>query len=254
MNTPMGSRPFGSRLATGFKRLLTFVVVVALIGLVAFLASERNARTYSLEVRGDQLIVLKGRMLPAGTAPWQPRDPALAETYAPISLDGYRVEASLLAKRFDDRDELDRALFGVLEQLARPRLASDEPKTLEQGFAYLKRARRLPAISQEQRATLARMESELAWYQARVKLEQARQLLVEALSQLEVAGAGRNRNSERANQLAARIAAPTRQYEDTLRRALAGVPLAGEPQPEAEPPESGSAAPAPPTPVAGDGR
>jgi hypothetical protein len=253
MNTPMGSRPLGHRLATGFRRLLTFLAVVALLGLVSFLASERNARTYSVEVRSDQLVVLKGRMLPVGTARWAPSDPALAETYAPIPLEGYRVESSLLAKRFDDRDELDRALFGVLEQLARPRLDSDEPKTLERGFAYLRRAKRLPGITQEQRTSLGRMESELSWYQARLKLEQARQLLSEALSQLEIAGTGRNRNSEKANQLAARIAAPTRQYEDVLRRSLAGVPLSGEVQPEVEPTQGSGAAPAPGAPAVGNG-
>ena len=224
MNTATSSRPLGQRVAAGARRLVTFAVVVALLALVGYLASERNARTYALEVRGDHVFVLKGRMLPVGAAPWQPKDPTLAETYAPIPLQGHRVEGSVLAERFNDRDDLDRALFGLLEQLARPRLASDDPKALAEGFAYLRRAKRLPAITQDQRALLARMESELAWYQARLKLEQARQLLGEALGQLEVASIGRNRNSEKAGQLAAQIAAPARQFEDSLRRALAGLP------------------------------
>lgn len=224
MNTATGSRPLGQRVATGARRLLTFLVVVALVALVGYLASERNARTYWLETRGDQLTILKGRMLPIGSAPWHPKDPTLAETYAPIPLEGHRLETSVLQQRFSDRDDLDRALFGILEQLARPRLASDEPKALAQGFAYLRRAKRLPAITQDQRTMLARMESELAWYQAKLKLEQARQLLGEALGQLEVAATGRNRNAQKATQLAAQIAAPTRQFEDALRRALAGVP------------------------------
>jgi hypothetical protein len=252
MNTPTGSRPMGHRLATGARRLLTFLVVISLLGLVGFLASERNARTYSLEVRGDQLVVLKGRMLPAGSAQWAPKDPALAETYAPIPLEGHQMESTLLAKRFDDRDELDRALFEVLEQLARPRLDSDDPRTLQRGFAYLRRAKGLPAITQEQRGRLSRMESELAWYQARLKLEQARQLLGEALLQLELASTGRARNSQRANELAARIAGPTRQYEEALRRALADVPLGGEP-PDGEGAERTGVDPAAAAPAAADG-
>jgi hypothetical protein len=234
MNTATGSRPLGQRVATGARRLLVVVVVVALLALVGYLASERNARTYSLELRGDHVLVLKGRMLPVSAAPWEPRDPTLAETYAPIALEGHPVETFLLSERFNDRDDLDRALFGLLEQLARPRLASDDPKALAQGFSYLRRAKRLPAITQEQRAMLARMESELAWYQARLKLEQARQLLGEALGQLEVASTGRNRNAEKASLLAAQISAPTRQFEDALRRALAGVPPAVAPSGPAE--------------------
>ena len=234
MNTVSSSGPFGQRVAAGARRLLTFAVVVALLALVGYLASERNSRTYSLELRGDQVIILKGLMLPVGAAPWQPKDPTLAETYAPIPLEGHRIEGTLLTDRFSDRDDLDRALFGLLEQLARPRLASDDPKELALGFSYLRRAKRLPGTTQDQRAMLARMEGELAWYQAKMKLEQARQLLTEALSQLEVASAGRNRNSEKASQLAAQIAAPTRQFEDSLRRALAGVPPMAIPVPQTD--------------------
>ena len=47
-------RSFGQRLWSGLMRLLSTAFILGLAGLVAYLASERNARTYSLAVeKGD---------------------------------------------------------------------------------------------------------------------------------------------------------------------------------------------------------
>src|SRR3954468_16034488 len=106
-------------------RLVVLLVVIAL-GVVVFqLLSQLNARTYTLQQEGDQLVIHKGRELPLGSEPYHPSDPLLADTYAPLPLDRMPVGA-LLERRFTDRDELDRALFEVLEKLARPKVYSEE--------------------------------------------------------------------------------------------------------------------------------
>ena len=115
---------FGSRAATFFKRLIITTVVIALAGATVALLSQINAKTFVLENRDGKLVVLKGRMMPLGADPWLPADAALADTYAPIELEGTSPMGALNVK-YEDRDSLDRALFGVLEGLARPRVQSD---------------------------------------------------------------------------------------------------------------------------------
>src|SRR5262245_52013685 len=143
MNSSTSARPFGRRVMTGLSRFLITLLVVGLLGLVGWLASERNARMYSLRTEADKLVVLKGRMLPMGSDPWTPGDAQLADAYAPIPLEGTQPEPTLMQVQFADRDELDRALFRVLESLARPRIKAPDEKSLEQGLYYLRRAQLL---------------------------------------------------------------------------------------------------------------
>src|SRR4051794_15056296 len=85
---PSQRASFGSRAATFFKRLFITAVVLALAGATVFLLSQINAKTFTLENRDGKLVVLKGRMMPIGADPWLPNDPALADAYAPIDLEG----------------------------------------------------------------------------------------------------------------------------------------------------------------------
>lgn len=254
MNT---DRSIGQRVWSGFLRIVSTAFILGLAGLVAYLASERNARTYSLSAQKGQLVVHKGRMWPWGTEPWKPNDPALADAYAPIPLEDITPEGSLLQQTFGDRDELDRALFGVLDQLARPRIASDDPKEVDRGVHFVRRMQNLSGLTQEQRASVEKLQSEFAWYLARFKLEQARQILSDALGQLDLASVGSSKNAQKANQLAAEIAQPARYFEESLRRALGGMAPTGagrtptlSPGPgPTPPPETPTLSPAPgPTP------
>src|SRR5437868_671293 len=121
----MGAPTFGSKLASFFKRLLITLALLGLAGVTVFLLSQENSRTYTLEVRDGKLVILKGRLMPMGADPWRP-PPELVDTYAPIDLRNTQPYGVLNVK-FTDRDELDRALFSVLEGLAKPRVASDQP-------------------------------------------------------------------------------------------------------------------------------
>ena len=210
---------FGTRLMRGVKQLVVTLLVVGLAAGVAFLLSQLNARTFTLQVQGGQLVVMKGRMLPWGAVPYQPSDSRLADTYAPIALEGHAV-TSLVAQRFTERDELDRALFPVLEALARPRIATDEPAVVERGVYYLRRAERLSGLSEEQRTALKGMMAEVAYYQARQKLDEARRLIAEALGQLKLASESDNRHSKSATQMLSKVTPSTTALEQALREAV----------------------------------
>lgn len=235
---------FGSRAMRTLTRVLVILLVLALGGVVAVLLSQLNARTFTLEVESGHLVVMKGRMLPWGAAPYRPGDVGLADTYAPIPLEGHDVPQSLLMQRYSERDELDRALFSQLEALARPRIASDEPRRIERGVYYLRRAERLTGLSEEQRASLKRMQAEVAYYQARQKMEDARKLITEAMAQLRLASESDNRHARNAHQMLTEVEPATHALEQALRKAV--HTLSEPPAQEAQPPAP--AAPSTPPP------
>lgn len=210
---------FGSRAKRTFTRLITALIVLGLAGLAAVLLSRLNARTYSLEVREGQLVVMKGRNLPMGAVPFRPSDPQLLDAYAPIPLEGQDA-SSLVSQSFSDRDDLDRALFSLLERLAAPRIASDDPKALEQGLLYVRRAEKLSGITEGQRQTLKAMLAEVSFYIARTRLDDARRLVSEALHQLKLAAESDNRHARAANQMLTEVEPHAKALEVSLRTAV----------------------------------
>ena len=203
-------------------KFLTFLFVLALLGAVGVLLSELNARTYKLTQEGGILRVMKGRLLPLGTEPYRPGLPALAEAYAPVDLKNHSP-GNLTELQFKERDELDRALFGLLESIARPLVMSEKPADLEQGLALLHRMDKLPGLSDEQRQALKALQSEVAFYQARVLLDDARKQIGEALLELKLAGDSQGHNARSANQMLTTVEAPAKALEEALRLAVHSV-------------------------------
>ncbi len=186
---------------------------------MGFLLSRLNARTFTLQQTDGKLLILKGRMLPLGADPYRPSDPALAAAYAPIDLMGGSA-AGLDGAKFEERDALDRALFGFLEGLARPKLVSDDPAVLSQGLAALGRMQKLGGISDEQRKTLKGLESEVAFFQARTRLDQARRDIAEAVTQLRLAADSGGRHARPAHRMLAAVEPSAAALEEALRRAV----------------------------------
>jgi uncharacterized membrane protein YgcG len=251
MMNPQRQQSFGRRATSAFTRLLVALLILGLGGAVVFLLSQLNARTFTLAQENGQLVVMKGRMLPTGSVPYRPGDARLADTYAPIPIEGRDV-SSLLEQKFTERDELDRALFPVLEGLSKPRVDSDKPEQLEKGLYYLRRAELLSGLTEEQRRTLETMKADVAFYQARQKLEEARRDVTEALTQLKLAAESRNRNTQRANQMLTTVGPAAQSLEKALRAVDAS--LTGSTDLPAETPRPAPAAeenPATPQPPAG---
>ena len=213
------SDSLGRRAGRAFTRLVVTLVVLGLLGAVGFLLSQLNARTFTLQQQDGKLLVMKGRMLPVGSEPYRPSDPALAAAYAPFDLVG-GTAAGLEGARFDERDAMDRALFQLLEGLARPRLVSDDPAVLSQGLVALTRMQKLGGITDEQRRTLRSLESEVAFFQARTRLDQARRDIAEAVTQLRIAADSGTRHARAAHRMLAAVEPAAATLEDALRRAV----------------------------------
>ena len=213
------SDSLGRRAGRAFTRLVVTLLVFALLGAVGFLLSRLNARTFTVQQTDGKLIILKGRMLPLGADPYRPSEPALAAAYAPIDLMGGSA-AGLDGAKFEERDALDRALFGFLEGLARPKLVSDDPAVLSQGLAALGRMQKLGGISDEQRKTLKGLESEVAFFQARTKLDQARRDIADAVTQLRLAADSGGRHARPAHRMLAAVEPSAAALEEALRRAV----------------------------------
>ncbi len=224
---------FGARLLRAFRNLVIFTLIVASVGAALFALSQVNARTYSLEVHAGSLVVMKGKQLPTGAEPWLPAEPSLVDAYAPIELNGASVE-TVVNRRFEDRDQLDRALFTVLESLARPSLASEEPRTLEHGLALVRRAEKLNGLTDDQRASLKKMQSDVAYFLARVRLDDARRQLEEALTQLKIASESDSRSKAQASLMLLAVEPQVKLLATTLRAtnltADGGLARALEPQ------------------------
>jgi hypothetical protein len=219
-----------------FVRFLVVLLLLGMAGGIGFLLSQINAHTYTLEVLDGKLTVFKGKLLPYGADPYRPSDPRLADAYAPIALEGKSAEG-LLTERFTDRDELDRALFTFLKDVADPKVTSDDPKAVDQGIGLLARMEKLSGITEDQRGALQRMQAEVAFDQAKIRLDQARQLIAGALSELKVAADSSTRHSQAAHQMVSSIEPAAKALEESLRTAVHTTALQ-------ETPASGQSAPA----------
>lgn len=207
---------FGRRLARAFRNLVIFTLIAGCAGAALYALSIVNSKTFSLEVQSGQLVVMKGKLMPTGAEPWLPSEPSLIDAYAPIELEG-NVALTVTNKKFDDRDQLDRAMFQVLEMLARPRLASEDPKDLEKGLAFVRRAEKLQGLTDDQRASLKKMQTDVAYFLARVRLDDARRQLEEALSQLKIAAESDSKTRAQASLMLLAVEPQVKLLSTTLR-------------------------------------
>ena len=239
----------GQRAKRTAVRMGVLVLVLALGVAVFQLLSKLNARTFMLRQEGDALVVHKGRALPLGSERYRPGDPLLADAYAPIPLEGMPA-GELLERRFSDRDELDRALFEVMEKLAQPKVFSNQGPELDQGLALVRRAEKLNGLTEAQRASLKAMQSELSFYLARTRLDDARRQLAEAMAQLQLAADSNNRHARDAHQMLMEVQEPGKALEEALRRAVHALSAPAQepekpPAPALPSPQAPAPAPAP---------
>lgn len=173
-------------IAKTFVRLLVGLAFLALVGVVVYLLSGINQHRYRLAMVGDHLVVERGLFAPMGFGAYAPADEQERLAYAPIAVPpGEAVEVGVI---FDDRAQIDRALFGRLSAWAGPRLQARDPVELELGVQYVKRLETLPSLSEGQRRELRGMRADAALRQAEgllqgvgVALRQAHLLFEQAL-------------------------------------------------------------------------
>jgi hypothetical protein len=171
------------------RSILPLLLAVGLGVAVAWLLAERNARQWWIVQEDGKVVVKKGVFFVTGKAALQSADPETARTYAPIPAPpggGAPREAA-----YDDRAELDQALFELLARWARADIQSQQMERMERARSYLGRASRLAGISPAQREQLRVLQAETAFQEAVEHLTQGANALRQALEGLKLAAEAR---------------------------------------------------------------
>ncbi|TMB28242.1 MAG: hypothetical protein E6J61_18465 [Deltaproteobacteria bacterium] len=176
----------------GMKRLGTWVVVLALLGAVLWLASDRNQRRYSWAVDSGKLVISKGRFFPTGQGVIASDDPRYGTVYGPIALpQGAKVQD----EEFDDQTALDRALFDLVVPMAKADLQKSDEASIAEANALADRAGALPGLTADQHRALASIRGDLSYVSARGELVQAAKLVLSARRKLEAVREGGGEHS-----------------------------------------------------------
>ena len=162
------------------SRFLTGLVLLALIGAVLYLLSEKNARTYFLVPEQGKLIVKKGRFLPLGEVAYVQNDAALNAAYAPLRIPGF--SAQLERASFSERADLDQALAGHLLNWSKTYVKRNTKKSIAAAIPLLERVAILPVTSSQQKADLDELYREVSFFQGRESLVAAKSKLDESLN------------------------------------------------------------------------
>ncbi len=234
----------GSGAAAAFRGLLTTVIILGLLSAVGWLLAERNAHHYFLRAEGRTVLVERGWFLPFGHGPFRPRDPALAQAYAPITLpEGVALPGGETGgeEELDDRYVLDQRLGELLLAAAKARLAPPTPDRRAAG-AYLDRATLLPDLTSDQRRELQSRRAEVAFFEASDRISGAITALQDARQLLELATTGSPTHAREAADLLDHL----RPALDGLLRATRGAdilsPEEAAPHPSALPADGGTPA------------
>ena len=155
------------------------LVVAGLVAAVGYLLSEINRGRYRLAVEGEELIVQRGAYLPIGFTRFEPESEDLQRSYAPLELPDARPVST--AEVYDDRADLDRALFAILAGWSRELLESDAADDFELAMSYVARAELLPGLSEEQRFEMRALRADTAFQNGRRILSQVEEQLDAAL-------------------------------------------------------------------------
>ncbi|MBI3179473.1 MAG: hypothetical protein HYZ27_07405 [Deltaproteobacteria bacterium] len=224
----------------GRTLLAVFVtlVILGLIGAIFYLASDINRRRYRLMAVEGNLVVQQGRMLPLGFTEIEVEAEDLKAAYAPIPLPP--GEARVATEIFDDRADVDRALFALLAGWARQRFDANEPGSYELAATYVRRGELLPGLSEEQRLELRTMRADLAYMNGRRLLSEVGERLNKALASFKQArelGSTRGKDVER---WIADVERRIRDYQQGTQEPAPAAPAApppGAPSEEAAPPK-----------------
>ena len=213
----------------GFKSAAAWVAIVALLVLVAWLASERNARSWYLVPDEGRLVVMKGMMAPVGRRAVESAEPALAQAYAPlVPPPGKPLPAE---RAFTERSLLDQAMYDLLAAWAREEIDSGEPGRLDRGLGYLSRAEKLPGVSSAQRDDLAALRAESGYQEAIRLARRALEDLRDASEKLRVAAASRSRHATEAGVLLGPVDSALSSVREAVR---SSSPPAAKPAPSAD--------------------
>jgi len=185
-----------ARRGGAFQRLVLWLLILALLAAVGWLASERNQHRFRVAAQGSLLVIERGRFFPTGTAPLPPTDKA----YGPVPVPaGEKPPADT---EFDDQNALDRWLFDLLGNWARNAGKKGDGRT---AAALVDRASALPGLTGAQIAELNALRADLAWDDAQTDIATAAQLVEGARRKLEAVRQGNGAHAADASALSGKL-------------------------------------------------
>ncbi len=215
---------------------MLWLLILCLLAVVWWLASERNERHFRLAADSGYLVVERGRFFPTGTARIAAEDATYGKAYGPLQLP---PGAKVTEFEYDDQAALDRGLFEQLLPWARDAAKKNDAAAAQ---ALADRAALLTGLSGQQQAQLSGLRGELAYSQARNELSQAARLVLSARRKLELVRDAAADHALEAAPLASELGPLVDQLaaaaEGRATRAAAPSPL---PAPAAPGPDAGTA-------------
>ncbi len=181
------------------SRALLWLVILALLGAVWWLASERNARKFTLSSRGAALVVSRGHYFPTGTSAIGEGD-ALGKLYAGLALP--MGAKNIPETEYDDQGELDRALYELLSNAAHALAKKGDATAYAEADSLAKRLSLLPGLTAEDHSDLNSLRAELAFWSAGGDVQAALTALTAARRKLEEARANAGEHAPLAGGLA----------------------------------------------------
>ena len=217
-----------------FRGAIAWIAILGLVAMVTWLASERNARTWSLVPADGRMVVMRGYTLPIGRGAFETSDPGSAAAYAPIvPPPGKAVPPE---RTFEERGQVDQAIYDLVSGWAREEVASGDPARLERGLGYLARAEKLPGLSPSQREDLAALRAESGYQEAMRLVSRAVDELRDASDRLRRAAGSRSPHAADAGRLLRELDPALDAASSALRRAEGAHPApAPSPAPGAAP-------------------
>jgi hypothetical protein len=186
------------------QRLMTIFLVLGLVAAVGYGASWLNHRRYFLIVAPGEVRVEKGLMLPYGHQPFIPEDPTIRAAYRRFALPG-GMKVGRGKSVFDDRVELDQALFRLLNDAAEYALEAESGRTGKLLPQYLEQMSSIPGVSTQQQVDLRRLERDAAYVKGRDAQVRAVELLHEAAEAFRTATEGTGTRYTDAEERAERV-------------------------------------------------
>ena len=164
------------------SRALLWLLILVLLGVVWWLASERNARRYNVSSRDGALIVSRGRYFPTGTGVVGPDD-AEGRLYWGIALPP--GTKNLIEVEYEDQGALDRGLYQLLSANAHALAKKGDATSFAEADGLAKRLQGLRGLSAEELADLTSLRAELAFWSAGGDVKAALTSLAAARRKLE---------------------------------------------------------------------
>jgi hypothetical protein len=172
--------------------MFVILMILALAAVIVYLLSLLNSKKFFLVPESGQLTVKKGIFFPVGSELYQPKDPNLAQLYAPIELPAELRQAKEMA--FDDLPSLNREFAKHLIKLAAEMVFSNDAKRYAMGKSYINRAGNFQGLDSRQLQQIQALSADVDYLEAmRVYLEVEKSLekALKKFKQAETFGTGR---------------------------------------------------------------